>query len=345
MKPKLIIDDVIPFLDGRLESHFDCRYLPGEEISRADLRDAEGLLVRTRTRCDAELLEGTPVRMVATATIGHDHIDTAWCDAHGISWSNAPGCNAPAVAQYVYRALIEMGLPFPTPETAENQRPVIGVVGKGNIGSIVVDWGRRLGFRVIVSDPPRAARGLTDEEYLPLDTLMERADVVTFHTPLIRRPTEQLASTVHLCSTRQLELLRPGAYIVNAARGGVVDEEALIEARARKKLHIALDTWENEPTISPATLEVADLATFHIAGYSRQGKERATRAVLTALEEQFGVILPINDLAAPYTPPESLSEASIRASYDIVADDHMMRHEYPQFEHLRNSYPLREEVS
>lgn len=345
MKSKLIIDDAIPFLEGRLETYFDCRFMPGEEITKSDLRDAEGLLVRTRTRCDESLLEGTPVKLVATATIGTDHIDTFWCDDHGIRWCNAPGCNAPAVAQYVYRALIEMGLPFPNPETPESQRPVIGVVGKGNIGSIVVDWGRRLGFNVIVSDPPRAERGLTDEQYLPLDELMARADAVTFHTPLIKKDIPGFTSTLHLCGRRQLDSLRQGAILINAARGGVVDEEALRQVRAEKELRIVLDTWENEPDISTETLAVTDLATFHIAGYSRQGKERATRAVLTALEEQFGVILPLSDLSAPYTPSERLSEASIRDSYDINTDDHVMRLDYPQFEHLRNFYPLREELS
>lgn len=196
-----------------------------------------------------------------------------------------------------------------------------------------------------MSDPPRAERGLTDEQYLPLDELMARADAVTFHTPLIKKDIPGFTSTLHLCGRRQLDSLRQGAILINAARGGVVDEEALRQVRAEKELRIVLDTWENEPDISTETLAVTDLATFHIAGYSRQGKERATRAVLTALEEQFGVILPLSDLSAPYTPSERLSEASIRDSYDINTDDHVMRLDYPQFEHLRNFYPLREELS
>ena len=196
---KIIIDDKIPFIKGRLEPFAEVTYAPPGEIDTKLVNDADILVVRTRTRCDRELLDGSAVKLVATATIGTDHIDTFWCDDNGIRWYNAPGCNAPAVAQYVYRALIEAGLPFPTAETPEDQAPVIGVVGKGNIGSIVVDWGRRLGFRVIVSDPPRAARGLTDEEYLPLDELMARADAVRFHTPLIKKDIPGDNSNLHLC--------------------------------------------------------------------------------------------------------------------------------------------------
>lgn len=345
MKPKLIIDDAIPFLEGRLEQHFDCRWLPGEEISRTDLRDAEGLLVRTRTRCNAELLEDTPVKFVATGTIGLDHIDTAWCDAHGIHWQNAPGCNAPAVAQYVFRALPELGLNLRLDGIPQDERPTLGIIGKGNVGGIVAEWARRLGLNVLVSDPPRSARGLDDEDYLPLEEVIRRSDAVTFHTPLIRKDTERMKSTYHLAGERELAALKPGAIVVNAARGGIIDEAALIRAKAEKGLRLAIDTWEGEPVVNTDLLDAADIATFHIAGYSRQGKERATRAIMTGLEEHFGVILPVSDLAGPYTPPENLTEETIRKSYDIMTDDYLMRREHEDFERLRNFYPLREEVN
>lgn len=344
MKPKLIIDDAIPFLDGRLEPHFDCRYLPGEDICKADLRDADGLLVRTRTRCDETLLAETPVKFVATGTIGLDHIDTDWCDANGIHWQNAPGCNAPAVTQYVFRALSELGLPLDLENIPQEQRPTLGIVGKGHVGGIVAEWARRLGLNVLVSDPPRAASGFNDEDYLPLDKLMERADAVTLHTPLIRKESGLMKPTYHLIGDKELSKLKEGAILINAARGGIVDEEALMRAKAEKGLKIAIDTWDGEPVINTDLLKAADIATFHIAGYSRQGKERATRAILSGLEEKFGMILPMTDLAAPYSPPENLTETLIRDSYDIMTDDYLMRREYMDFETLRNSYPLREEV-
>lgn len=344
MKPKLIIDDAIPFLDGRLEDHFDCRYLPGEEITQSDLRDADGLLVRTRTHCNEELLADTPVKFVATGTIGLDHIDTEWCDRHNIHWQNAPGCNAPAVAQYVFRALSELGLPLDLSNTPQEKRPVLGIIGKGNVGGIVAEWARILGLNVIVSDPPRKKQGFTDEDYLPLEEVLSRADAVTLHTPMIKSDTPEMPSTWHLLGEKEISMLKQGAILVNAARGGIVDEEALIRAKEDKNLKIAIDTWEGEPRINTSLLEAADIATFHIAGYSRQGKERATRAILAGLEEQFGVILPLSDLATPYSTPENLSETSIIESYDIMTDDYLMRREYEDFERLRNFYPLREEI-
>lgn len=338
---KLVIDDAIPFLDSRLESRFYCQYMPGEKITREDLADADGLLVRTRTRCDAALLDGTPVSFVATATIGLDHIDTHYCDSHGIKWQNAPGCNAPAVAQYVWRALLELGF--------DTRSMTLGIVGKGNVGSIVADWGRRLGAKVIVCDPPRERRGLRDEDYLPLEELMERADAVSFHTPLIREAGPdhrgiRMTPTLHLADRSRLERLREGAIVVNAARGGIIDEKALVEIKRRKNLRTAIDTWEGEPALNPATLAAADIATFHIAGYSRQGKERATSAVISGLEKHFGVELPTGGLSGPYRPSDGLTEALIRESYDILADDAVMRMRYEDFENLRNSYPLREET-
>lgn len=337
---KLIVDDAIPFLEGRLEKDFDIRIMPGAQIRREDLMDADGVLVRTRTRCDASTLEGTPVSFVATGTIGLDHIDTQYCDAHGIHWQNAPGCNAPAVAQYVWRALFELGF--------DPRKMTLGAVGKGHVGSIVAQWGRALGAKVIVSDPPRQKAGYTDEEYLPLEDLMEQADAVTLHTPLIKKPVMQdgilMEPTVHLADAVALGRLRNGAIVVNAARGGIVDERALMALKGEKGLKIAIDTWEGEPKINTDTLRGADIATFHIAGYSQQGKERATRAILEGLEKHFGVRMRCDDLCGPYKEPAELTEAAIRESYDIMADDALMRREYEDFERLRDTYPLRTEL-
>lgn len=338
MKHRLVIDNAIPFLDNRLENDFICETLSPSEITPEKVRQADGLLVRTRTRCDAALLDGSSVRFVATGTIGLDHFDIPYLDSKGIRWQNAPGCNAPAVAQYVWRALFEFGF-----------RPglTLGIVGRGNVGTIVAEWGRRLGAHVIVSDPPRAAKGMTDEDYLPLDELMRRADAVTFHTPLIRKKGESIENsfpTWHLADADMLELLHDGAILVNAARGGVVDESALRTLKEQKGLKVALDTWEGEPKINPDSLAMADIATFHIAGYSRQGKERATHAILTGLENHFGVSLRKDDLTGPYAPPERLDVDTIRASYDIMADDALFRSRPADFENLRDFYHLREEV-
>lgn len=342
MKHELIVDNAIPFLEGRLKEHFNTRIISPAGITAKNLGGAEGLLVRTRTRCDGNLLEGSAVKFVATATIGLDHFDIPWLEAHGIDWQNAPGCNAPAVAQYVWRALLELGF--------KPSEMTLGVVGKGNVGSIVTEWGRRLGANVIVCDPPRRMRGFDDEDYLSLHDLMSRADAVTFHTPLTRPGQLEADGSLvshpsfHLADAEALAKMRDGGILVNAARGGVVEEAALRALKGEKGLRVAIDTWEGEPSVNPATLGMADIATFHIAGYSRQGKERATYACLEGLERHFGVTLPKGGLAAPYRGDEELSEDIIINSYDIMADDKAFRKNPAGFEHLRDFYALREET-
>lgn len=336
---KLIIDNAIPFLDNRLDDHFDCTILPPAEITPDAVRDADGLLVRTRTRCGAPLLEGSNVKFVATGTIGLDHFDIPWLQKAGIDWHNAPGCNAPAVAQYTWSALLRLGF--------RPKEMTLGVVGLGNVGSIIAEWGRRLGARVIVCDPPRADRGLKDENYISLEQLMSEVDAVTFHTPLIRTKGETLDTfypTYHLADYAALNRLKEGAIVVNAARGGVVEEQALARVKQEKHLKVALDTWEGEPAVNPDSLALADIATFHIAGYSRQGKERATYHILKNLENHFGVQLDKEGLAPLYTPPESLTEEQIIDSYDIMADDAEFRRHPQDFESLRDNYALREET-
>ncbi len=333
---KLVIDDAIPFLKGRLEEHFSCMYVPGNELRHALLTDADGLLVRTRTRCNEAMLGGTPVSFVATGTIGLDHFDIPWLENRHIRWQNAPGCNAPAVAQYVWSSLLRLGV-----HPGEGRRPVVGVVGKGNVGSIVVEWGRRLGAEMIVCDPPRQRAGMTDEDYISLPELASRADAVTFHTPLTRSGED---ATWHLCDEGVLERLRPGAVLVNAARGGVVEEEALRRVAKRKNLRLAIDTWEGEPQISTETLYMAEIATPHIAGYSIEGKQRATLAILRGLMEHFGVTLPVDGLADPYTPPETLTEEIILSSFDPAPLGAALRAAPAGFETMRDSYRYRAEI-
>lgn len=339
MKTYLIIDNAIPYLEGRLDDAFDFRILPPDEITPENLGDAQGLLVRTRTRCNAALLDNSKIEFLATGTIGLDHFDIPYLDSRGIDWQNAPGCNAPAVAQYTWRALLELGF--------DPKVHTLGLVGKGHVGSLVAEWGRRLGAKVIVCDPPRAEAGHTDEDYLPLHELMERSDAVTFHTPLIREKgltPETQFPTYHLADAAALAAMKDGAILVNAARGGVVDEEALAAIKDKKRLRVALDTWEGEPNFNHDSLNYADIATFHIAGYSRQGKERATFAILSGLERHFGVKLDKSGLTGPYVPPAVLDIPTIIGSYDIWADDRKMRATPGDFENLRDFYPLREEI-
>ena len=271
-RPVLVADRDIPFLEGVLDPWFEVRALPGKSIGPADVRDAVALLVRTRTRCVAALLDGSSVRLVATATIGTDHIDRDYCDSHGITVASAPGCNAAAVAQYVRVALHTLALDRPG--------ATLGVIGVGHVGMLVAEAGRRLGMRVLLNDPPReAVEGPAG--FTPLPELLATSDVVTLHIPL-------WPGNRDFADAAFFAAMKPGASFINASRGEVVDEAALLAARPNLD-KLVLDVWKNEPDINLDLLAAADIATPHIAGYSIQGKMNGTTAVVRALGETFDI--------------------------------------------------------
>ena len=336
---KLVADRDIPFLAGVLENWFDVRYLPGREITAADVRDAVALVVRTRTRCDAALLAGSAVRLVATATIGTDHIDVDYCDSRGITVAGAPGCNAGGVAQYVACALHALSLDRPG--------ATLGVIGVGYVGKLVAEAGRRAGMHVLLSDPPReAAEGPAG--FTPLPELLAASDVVTLHIPLWPENRDW-------ADARFFAAMKPGASFINTSRGEVVDEAALLAARPRLG-RIVIDVWRNEPAINRALLAAADIATPHIAGYSIQGKINGTTAVVRAVGHTFGIgplqQFTIRDLAhptchplpsvvaLPSVGPERSEESN---PYDILADDAALRADPAAFESLRSHYSYRNE--
>lgn len=308
----IIVENHIPFIQGRLEAAgHRVAYLPPEAITPEAVKNADALIVRTRTRCDSQLLDGSKVSHVATATIGTDHIDLDYCRAHSIRVSNAPGCNAPGVAQYVLSTIAALR---PDAHT-------IGIVGVGHVGSIVNRWARANGFRTLLCDPPL---GLNE----PLDQLAAQADVITFHTPLD-------SSTRHMVNARFLSQCTRQPLIINAARGPVVDTPALIEAIESGRVDAAIDCWEGEPEISHRLLELARVATPHVAGYSLEGKQRATAMVLHAVDPTLAIDLP------PVAEAPSL--AAIAASYDPLADTAALRANPGAFEALRNGYSYRSE--
>lgn len=271
---KAVIDQYIPFLAEALQAQgVEVVALAPEAITHEAVADAEALFVRTRTRVDSALLEGTRVRFVATATIGTDHLDIPYLEQSGIAWASAPGCNAQAVCDYVEECLrlndrLATERPLCCPTATLSDRLTLGIVGCGHVGSKVKAMAERRGMRVLVSDPPK---GL----HIPLAQLAAEADVITFHTPLTRAGA---LLTYHLCDAEFLVHCRPGTLIINAARGGVVDEEALLHSG----LPCAIDTWEGEPDINRALLRQAWLASYHIAGYSLEGKINASQQVLDA---------------------------------------------------------------
>jgi len=345
---KIVADDKIPFLRGALEPVADVVYLPGGRIAREDLRDADALIIRTRTRCNRELLNGTPVRFIATATIGYDHIDRAYCDAAGIRWTSAPGCNAGSVRQYVVSALVNLAHNHHFDLTEKT----LGVVGVGHVGTQVAAAARTLGMTVLLCDPPRQDRG-DAEPFVSMDEILAKSDLVTLHVPLTR---DGGYPTFHLADDDFFAHLRPGAIFLNAARGEVCSNPALKNALKTGQVAAAvLDVWENEPDIDRELLARTEYATPHIAGYSADGKANGTTMSVQAVSRFFG--LGQDDwrvMAVPPPPepeivlPSGLAEAAalrlaVNRAYDLADDTRRLKAAPEQFEKQRGDYPLRRE--
>jgi erythronate-4-phosphate dehydrogenase len=346
---KIVADDKIPYLKGVLEPFAEVVYLPGSEISRRDLKDADALLTRTRTKCDAGLLEGSPVKFIGTATIGYDHIDTKYCNERDVTWTNAPGCNSSSVNQYVASALVHLSRKFDF-----NLRDrVLGVVGVGNVGSKVVNTAELLGMRVYLCDPPRVREeGICG--FISMEGILRECDIITFHVPL---NCEGEDSTLHMVDRDMLGHLNPGTIIINTSRGEVADNLAVMEALDRGKLAGAvLDVWENEPRINTGLLSRCALGTPHIAGYSADGKARGTTMVVRELGRFFNLGLEdwepnyIQDPAEPFITVDCLDREEedvfseiINATYRVEEDDRRLRAAPAEFEKQRGSYPVRRE--
>ena len=336
---KILADKYIPFLQGRLEPTADITYIDPEEFTPENVRDADALLIRTRTRCDARLLNESSVKFIATCTIGMDQFDLPWCKSAGIEAVNAPGCNAPGVAQYVWSALLRAGM-----------RPghhKIGIVGYGNVGKIVAEWGKLLGFEILLNDPPLLESGYevskAEGRFTDLETLLHECDAVTFHTPLTKSGKH---STFHLLSEEKVALLPQKGLIINAARGPVTSTEALLKAKKDKDSVLIIDTWENEPHLSRELLDKTLLGTYHIAGYSFQGKQRATRMAIEALCHYFKLPVPdVSDLAPSYSLRGKVTPQAILSSYNPYNDTFPLKQNPGAFEWMRDRYDFRSEPS
>ena len=324
---QIIIDKGIPFLQGVFPSEIEVKFLSPEEITADSVRKADALFVRTRTQINKELLHGSQVRFVATATIGFDHIDQGYCREAGIHWVSCPGCNAQAVCDYVEEAIASFNS---SPSRGRSGGGfTIGIVGYGHVGKLVAQMAERKGYKVLLSDPPLGI-GMSLNELAPL------CDVLTFHTPLTH---EGEYPTYHLCNADILRLCKPNALIINAARGGIIDEQALLSclsplASSPHRLIASIDCWENEPLLNQALLEKVDLASFHIAGYSMEGKMRASEMCLQAFCEFFSLpILSINKKLVPLQGDSAPGWLQRISNQLKAAPEH--------FEQLRKQYKLR----
>ena len=340
---KIVADVDVPFLEGVFEPYAEVVYKKGTDISHDDLVDADVLIVRTRTRCDAALLEGTKVSMVATATIGMDHIDLDYCREHGIEVTNAAGCNAGGVMQYVFSALYGVA----ARKGIKIDGAAFGVVGAGNVGEKVAKMAEHLGFNVLRCDPPRAAKE-GPEGFCSLEHLLENSQIVTLHVPLDE-------TTRGMANEDFFTLMQPGAIFINSARGEVVDEQALITT-SPKFGAIIIDTWNNEPDVNEELIDLVDIATPHIAGYSFQGKQNGTTMTVKSVAARFGIDELRNFQAVDDLPDhgpvlldlKGKNQGEIAAvfqyNYPIFTDDFRFRMEPEKFEKLRTEYQYRREI-
>ncbi len=346
---KIVADNKIPFLKGVLEPYAEVIYLPGAKIAKQDLHDADALIVRTRTKCKKEILEGSRLKFIATATIGHDHIDGAYCDSNGIAWTNAAGCNSSSVAQYIASTILNLAVE----KNFKLADMTIGIVGVGNVGSKVAKFAKTVGMKVLLNDPPRARMDGTS--FVGLEKILSDSDIITCHVPLTMDGPDK---TFHMADKNFFSAMERCRFFINSSRGEVVNTEALKKLlRNRSEISAILDVWENEPNIDLEMLGLAKFATPHIAGYSTDGKANGTSMSVQALARFFGISELENWYPADVPkPPETVINIdckgrtkeqilleAVKFTYDVLGDDQRLRSSPKTFEKQREEYPLRRE--
>ena len=342
---KIVVDKKIPYLKGLLESVAEVIYMSGKEIRNADLVDADAMLIRTRTICNRELLEGTSIKFIGTATIGYDHIDSDFCEFSNIKWVNAPGCNSSAVAQYVTSSLLALANKY----NFELSGKTLGIIGVGQVGQKVERNARLLGMNVLLNDPPRS-RNEGEKNFNSLERLLEDSDIITLHTTLEKEGPDK---TLHMIDETFLSRLKKPIFLINSSRGDVVDTYALKKAiKYGKVINCAIDCWENEPEIDRELLKKCYITTPHIAGYSSDGKANATRAIVEQLNSFFQLNLPrfLPELPVPEDPVLKVSKnchnkiaSALLHAYNPVIDSDKLKKNPEKFEELRDKYVFRRE--
>ncbi|MBK7981594.1 MAG: 4-phosphoerythronate dehydrogenase PdxB [Ignavibacteriae bacterium] len=348
---KIIADDKIPFLKGVFEPVADIDYYSGKEINSEIVKNADALITRTRTKCNEELLDGSSIKLITTATIGYDHIDTKYCEENNIKWFNAPGCNSGSVKQYITSALFTIA----EKEKFNLADKTIGIVGVGNVGSKIQNVAEALGMKILLNDPPRE-RKEGGKNFCSLDKIKNESDIITFHVPLNKNGIDK---TYQLADDLFFDQLKKKPIIVNSSRGEVVKTSSLKNAIKEGKIsNVILDVWENEPEIDLELLDIVDIATPHIAGYSADGKANGTSVCVNAINEYFNLGLTKNWFPENVPIAKNGNEISVNtknkseqnifadiifSTYKILEDDMRLRISPQTFEKQRGDYPIRRE--
>jgi erythronate-4-phosphate dehydrogenase len=346
---KIVIDDKIPYIRSAFEGVAEVIYLAGSKTTPEVVKDANAIVTRTRTICNEKLLAGSSVKFIATATIGYDHIDTEYCNANGIKWTNAPGCNSKSVEQYIASTLMVLA----ERKNLQLKDLTIGVVGVGNVGSKVARISELFGMKVLKNDPPRE-RIEGSAEFVSLKQVMEEADIITLHVPL---ETKGEDATFHLGNAKFFSGLKKKPVVINSCRGEVVETQAVKDALKNGQISaFVCDCWENEPAIDLELLALTEIATPHIAGYSKDGKATGTEMSVHAISQYFNLGLenwhpsgvelpeqPVFELNGSELSEQQIIAKAILHTYDIRNDDADFRKDPSKFEQLRGDYPTRRE--
>ncbi len=340
---KIIIDKNIPFIKDYYENTMQLKYCKGIDIKPEIISDSDCLLIRTRTTCNKDLLKNSKVKLIVSATAGVDHIDLDYCKEKSIIVEHCPGANAFSVVQYVISSILSLF-------QKKLQGKVLGIVGYGNVGSLLAAYAKKIDLQIIVNDPPLQKQGKITS--LPLKELLAKSDIVSLHTPLTYEGEHK---TFKLIGKNELSIMKKNAYLINSARGGVCDEEALKKALIDKEIGGAIiDCWYKEPNIDLELLKLCDIGTPHIAGYALDSKIRATKMSVKKINNFFGFKdkelsgLPSKDIMETYNKlldfNAILREVYLK-SYNPVLDSNLLKNSPDKFEYFRNNYPVRREPS
>lgn len=349
---KILVDENMPYARELFSRLGEVRAVPGRPIPTDALTDADALMVRSVTKVNEALLGDKAIKFVGTATAGTDHVDQSWLTQAGIGFSAAPGCNAIAVVEYVFSALLMLA----ERDGFTLADRTVGIVGVGNVGGRLQKRLEALGIKTLLCDPPRADNG-DEGDFRSLDELVAEADVITFHTPLYK---EGQYKSLHLADEALIRRLKPGTILINACRGPVVDNAALLKCLEEgQNLSVVLDVWEPEPDLNLALLDKVDLGTSHIAGYTLEGKARGTTQVFEAYSQFIGqpqdvalsTLLPAPEfgrisLHGPLDQPTL--KRLVHLVYDVRRDDAPLRKVAGipgEFDKLRKNYLERREWS
>jgi erythronate-4-phosphate dehydrogenase len=335
---KVVADNRIPYLKGVLEKYAEVVYLPGAEINSSDVLDTDVLIVRTRTKVNEKLLKNSKIKLVVTATIGHDHIDKNYLKERAIEWVNCPGCNSGSVATYIASLLATLIDDY----KFEPSGKIFGLIGCGNVGKRVKLVAEAMGMKVLVNDPPRAKKEL-DDEFYSLDDVLKSADIISIHVPFYRSGEYK---TENLIDDNKLKLMKENSWIINSSRGGIIVERDLEKYLIKNQINAVLDVWDNEPEINLSLMNNCKVISSHIAGYSVDGKANGTSMSVRHISKFFKLNL---DNWQAFNLPrsreiiqveEGLSglTAALKCAYNLKDDDSNLRNHPENFEQNRGNY-------